>query len=324
MNLDYILKKIQTARMSDEPYKHIEIENLFEDQDLNNILCSPEIAIAPAADDEQLFSNLFDAGYKIIEFPGCTTDRKEYIEWHREKKATHKTNTACEGFGVVLRLYGPKSDTVMQLQDFFSSSRFIQCIAERFGISADECSYDAGIQKYLDGYEISPHPDIRKKALTFMVNVNPSPGSHNDEYHTSYLKFKNQWTYVQEYWRYNTDFDRAWVPWDWCNIVKQQRNNNSMVIFSPSHDTLHAVKAVYNHLGHQRTQLYGNLWHSNFPQLDSPSWEALMIRPIKVTSGNKSLSLTNLKSRVPAPIKRLIRARQSSKKQHELGSRNLD
>lgn len=31
--------------------------------------------------------------------------------------------------------------------------------------------------------------------------------------------------------------------------------------FSPSDDTLHAVKARYDHLVAQRTQMYGNLWY---------------------------------------------------------------
>ena len=43
-------------------------------------------------------------------------------------------------------------------------------------------------------------------------------------------------------------------------VVKQQKQNNSIVIFSPSFDTMHAVKASYCHLGGQRTQAYGNLW----------------------------------------------------------------
>jgi len=55
--------------------------------------------------------------------------------------------------------------------------------------------------------------------------------------------------------------ERCWVPWDWCTTVKQQTQNNSIVILSPSFDTIHAVKASYCHLEGQRTQLYGNLWY---------------------------------------------------------------
>ena len=41
-----------------------------------------------------------------------------------------------------------------------------------------------------------------------------------------------------------------------CETVKKQCRNNSIVIFAPNDDTLHAVKADYNHLKYQRTALW--------------------------------------------------------------------
>jgi hypothetical protein len=169
---------------------HIEINELFSKNDFEEIIRSPEITTKVAQDDEELFDLLFACGYKIINFPGCTVDYKEYIKWHKEKISSQKTNTSCEGYGVVMRLESPKSTVIGEVQDFLKSREFIDCAAEKFGIKACECNYDAGIQKYLDGYEISPHPDVRRKALTYMVNINPSPTSSDDEYHTSYLQFK--------------------------------------------------------------------------------------------------------------------------------------
>jgi hypothetical protein len=40
---------------------------------------------------------------------------------------------------------------------------------------------------------------------------------------------------------------------------------------------MHAVKANYNHLNGQRTQLYGNLWYKNVSTLDKLEWESLVI-----------------------------------------------
>lgn len=82
-----------------------------------------------------------------------------------------------------------------------------------------------------------------------------------------YLTFKQEKWFVQEFWRHNKDYDRCWLPWEWCNTVKQQRRNNSIVIFSPSYDTLHAIKLNYDHLQTQRTQFYGNLWYKETPDL---------------------------------------------------------
>jgi hypothetical protein len=62
-----------------------------------------------------------------------------------------------------------------------------------------------------------------------------------------------------------------------CKTEFVQTQNNSMVIFSPSNDTLHAVKANYDHLKGQRTQLYGNIWYSEIKDLKRIEWEDLDI-----------------------------------------------
>ena len=49
----------------------------------------------------------------------------------------------------------------------------------------------------------------------------------------------------------------------------------SIVLFSPSNDTLHGVKADYNHLYTQRTQLYGNLWYKESSVDKTLEWEQL-------------------------------------------------
>ena len=155
----------------------------------------------------------------------------------------------------------------------------MEVLAKKFHVDSAECHYDAGIQKYLDGYEISPHPDVRRKALTYMVNINPNPTSNSEQHHTSYLRFKPEWKFVEQYWVGNEKMDRCWVPWSWCEIVKQQTANNSLVAFSPKNDTLHAVKAGYDHLSHQRTQLYGNLWFEDCGTSATPRWEDFVVKP---------------------------------------------
>ena len=49
--------------------------------------------------------------------------------------------------------------------------------------------------------------------------------------------------------------DRCWVPWHWCETIKKQTDNNSVVIFAPDDDTIHAVNTDYQHLDYQRTQI---------------------------------------------------------------------
>ena len=66
------------------------------------------------------------------------------------------------------------------------------------------------------------------------------------------------------------------MPWFCAETIKQQKKKNSIVVFSPSDDTLHGVKTNYDHLSTQRTQLYGNLWYKNSSTKHHLEWEDLV------------------------------------------------
>ncbi len=273
-DLSYLIKKIEESDFQVTPFRHIYIENFFSQQHFNEIVQSNEIKSPEASSDAELIDGLYDSGFKIINFPGCVTDRKKYIGWHENgKRVSH--HSTCEGFGMAFRLFTFSSPILKAVNEFIMGEDFNNTIAKKFGIKISDCSIDGGIQKYLDGYEISPHPDLRKKAATFMVNINPDPSSEKMNHHTHYMHFDESKEYVKKFWQGNPKIDRAWVPWDWAVTEKQQNKNNSIVLFSPSDDTLHAVKADYDHLKTQRTQLYGNLWYKEDKALGKVEWEGL-------------------------------------------------
>ena len=74
------------------------------------------------------------------------------------------------------------------------------------------------------------------------------------------VRFKKEYEHIYETWE-KGDFEREWVPWDWCDTIKRHTKNNSIIMFTPSHRTLHAVKMDYPHTKFQRTQIYGNLMY---------------------------------------------------------------
>ncbi|WP_013322312.1 hypothetical protein [Gloeothece verrucosa] len=259
----YLLDKIASAEFRQEPFKHLEIFDFLSEEHFNAVINASQIAIAKANDTKSLIDTLIEQGYEIIAFPGCTTSVKAYLKWLKGQSGYTNVET-CEGFGLAFRLKTPQNNILKQLREFFHSEEFKNTLREKFNITRPT-KYDAGLQKYLQGYEISPHPDIRSKALTYMLNVNPSVNSEDLDIHTHYLTLKPKKRFIGEFWRYNEDYDRCWVPWEWCDTVKQQTKNNSIVIFAPSWDTLHAVKLNYDHLATQRTQYYGNLWYTDMP-----------------------------------------------------------
>jgi len=286
---DYVIERIKNAELTEAPFRHLYLENLFSPEHFAEIMSAPEIRIPAKRNDADLFDALFSSGYKIVNFPGCITNQKKYIAWHEGGKIAADSHSLCEAFGITLRLEEPSTEILLKIKDFLSSDAFNSAIADKFDIPLAETFLDNGIQKYLDGYEISPHPDNRKKALTFMVNINPDPGSEQREHHTHYLALKPEYQYVSSFWRDNSDCETCWIPWDWCETEFLQSKNNSMVIFSPSYDTIHGVRARYDHLAAQRTQLYGNLWFNETPDLLRVDWEDL---DIKTTAQNKKVELS--------------------------------
>jgi len=305
MSFDYVIDKIRTTPIERAPFDHLYIQDFFEPHHFSQITATPQIDLQSVQSDAELFDLLFENSWKIISFPGCIVDKDTYLNWHKNKSQKQtQNNSACEGFGMTLRLTKPSSPILSDLSHFLESDRFKQALADKFNISLDDVVYDWGIQKYLDGYEISPHPDIRRKALTYMVNINPNPSSEKENHHTHYLTFKDAYKYVESYWSGHKEQDRCWVPWDWCETQKIQTQNNSIVIFSPSNNTMHGVKANYNHLQHQRTQLYGNLWYNENKILPMPAWEDFVIN----TSTAKVPSLgSKIKDSIPAPLKQFVK-----------------
>lgn len=308
-DFDYLIKKLTDACFASYPFKHIYIEDFFSSEHFEQLLASEEIASPKANSDDELIDGLYAKGYKVIDFPGCVTDRSKYVAWHSEGR-NEPFHSACEGFGMVLRLYSIQSPILVAINEFISSERFNRAIAEKFGIDFEQCITDGGIQKYLDGYEISPHPDIRRKAATFMININPSPLSESLNHHTHYLRLTKKREYVKSFWEGNVDIDRAWVPWDWAETVHQQKKNNSIVLFSPSNETFHGVKADYEHLKTQRTQLYGNVWYKEGHTTSKLEWEDMGLLSKKTTSYS-SKSTNPIRSMIartiPSSVKTFIK-----------------
>jgi len=76
-------------------------------------------------------------------------------------------------------------------------------------------------------------------------------------------------------------------------------------MFSPSSLTMHAVKANYNHLKGQRTQLYGNLWYKNANTLNKLEWESLVIGKNQ-TKELLSQSASTFTSKINSGLKKLF------------------
>src|SRR6516225_450657 len=131
---DYLVEKIAKARFLGTPFRHIFIDRFLSDEHFDEITNAQEVNIPITASDELMFEQLFCAGYKIIGFPGCITDKKEYFGWHKTKPKSKHTHTACEGFGMTLRLMEPRTDLLCHLNEFLQGEEFNGVLADKFGI----------------------------------------------------------------------------------------------------------------------------------------------------------------------------------------------
>lgn len=304
---NYLIEKINKTENTVEPFNLLMVNNFFSESHFKEIIKSTQISTPVFSSDIEMFEYLFNNGYKIIDFPGCIANQKEYISWHNSKSITSKINTSCESFGMTLRLMEPKSNFLLSLNTFLQSDSVKEILSSKFSLDLESLYFDHGIQKYLDGYEISPHPDIRRKALTYMININPYENSEKSHHHTHYLRLKEEYKFIEHFWTGRSDIERCWLPWSWCETIFQQNANNSFVVFSPNNHTLHAVKADYDHLQGQRTQIYGNYWYKKYHELKHIEWEAFDLDSFSQERGKPIPKNTlGIPSFIKEPLKKLL------------------
>ena len=273
---DYIIDKIQRAEFQQHPFPHLYIEDFLSDDHLHRVITDRQIRLPAARTTERLIDDLHNLGYSPIQFPGCTTSVTEYLRWINGGGIGDLYNKdIVEASGMAFRLDRVQSPHIQNIQSFLNSPPFHDTLERKFALRDTRLS--TTIQKYLTGYEISPHPDVRSKALTFLVNINTETHMEHEDIHTHLLSFRDRYEKVSELWEKDQTMDRCWVPWDWCETHKLISKNNSLVMFAPGNRSLHAIKLDYDHLLCQRTQFYGNLWFNRSPKSAPAYYKELQI-----------------------------------------------
>lgn len=258
-DFSYISEKIKDAEFKQEPFKHLLIEDLLKQEHLDIVLSDSQVHFDEVDSTEILLKTLQNKGYRVQNFPGCTTDLGEYLHHYNNDSFPHgRKGTPIESYGVTYRLENISNPFIQQLTNYLNGEEFKQALEEKFEIKKQTRIITA-IQKNLSHYEISPHPDVREKQLTYLLNINKNSSIDEVPIHTNLLKFKPEWEFIKDYWKNNHERNTTWVPWDWCETKVVTNKNNSIVLFKPSVDTLHAIKMIYDHTRYQRTQFYGNL-----------------------------------------------------------------
>jgi hypothetical protein len=249
---DYLLDKITQADIESFPYKHIEVNNFLEQEHLDIFINDDQLHFKPCSSDYELFKSLLDNQYEVFSGAGVTKDFKKYLQML-------KNGEGIEGMGFFLPK--PRNPVLKEFLEFFRSDKFHECVKAKFDVTRPTRLH-SDYRKYLSRYQISPHPDMREKAMTYLLNLN-KPQATEYDIHTKVMFFKKEYEWKYEEWENNPNTQREWVPWEWCEEHKSIKENNSIIIFSPNNRTLHGARLYYPHYDFQRTQLYGNLWYTD-------------------------------------------------------------
>lgn len=263
----YLADRVRDAPLLSYPFPHLEIQHFLRNEDLKTLLKCDAVHFPPVKNTPALLLELRMRHYKAVAFPGCTMNVDDFLRGVRSMPPDATT----AGYGMTFR----RTPGVGSLVDYLNGLEFHAALRSRFGIQ-NETKIGTYVQKNLSGYEISPHPDVRRKAVTYLLNINPPRLAGRQDLGTHLLRFKPEYDDARAFWREHERRERCWVPWDWCETVKMIAENNSLLAFAPADDTLHAVKLDYDHCAAQRTQLYGSLVYTNRPwTLPAAEWPEL-------------------------------------------------
>ena len=192
-DLNYLTEKVLDAKIHTEPFDHIIIDNFLSDHDLKIILNDKQIHFDICQNTKDLINTLHEKNYSIQSFPGCSTDIKDYLDKYKNKVWPNERNgTPVETFGLTFRLKDYDNPRIEEIVKYMSSENFQNAISKKFNLSKKTYAITA-IQKNLSYYEISPHPDTRRKAATYLLNINKNDEAEKLDVHTHLLKFKENY-----------------------------------------------------------------------------------------------------------------------------------
>ena len=274
---EYLIDKIKKEPFIHSPFSHLEIKNFLSEEHLEMILHEKQIHFEKTNNHEHLYKTLQNKEWSILHFPGCTNKWSDYMKYVNNKTIQKdKKKNPIENIGITFRLNKYKNPKIKALIQFMNGKEFHDALKEKFEIK-DVTSIISAIQKNLTGYEISPHPDKRSKALTYLLNINCDPEIEKMNCHTHLLEFKPEYKKIEKYWATEPNIERCWVPWEWCTSKKTTNDNNSLLIFKPQSEpsSLHAIILDYDHLKFQRTQIYGNLMYDSNKEYINSSYRDL-------------------------------------------------
>ena len=134
----YLSQKIDEAKFEHAPFKHILIEDFLSEEHLQNVLQDQQIHFEEVRSTEELVERLFEKGYKIQNFPGCTSDLKEYLNHYNNSRfPANRKGTPIESYGITFRLHSYNNSATRRLVEYLNGAEFKSMLEKKFEIEED-------------------------------------------------------------------------------------------------------------------------------------------------------------------------------------------
>lgn len=260
---DYLLQKIRNAPIRLEPYPHIIIPNFFNQDDYNALLSSQLAMVKPDGKTSQLtlpqVSNrdelrieLDRHGWQPISYPGAI-----------EGATGDDLLSRPTGSGLVYKLTNKQADGPTGIRTLLhkflvgKDSQVADTLLSKFGKEPGSGWNVYEYNKDLNGYEISPHPDVSGKLITYQVNLAEDDRLAEYNLATRLLSIKPE--HQADIDRLAAERERPWGLWKWFNeVATVPFVGNTFFAFAPADNTYHAVKLEeYPETEQQRTMIRG-------------------------------------------------------------------
>ena len=117
---NYILDRINSANFIQYPFKLLYLKNILKPEHFNAIINSTTVNMH--ANTTEILINKLQKQYESIDFPGCTINISDYVQWHKTGigKFPPQTKEFSSSFGMSFRLTNTENDTIKQLLVSFS------------------------------------------------------------------------------------------------------------------------------------------------------------------------------------------------------------
>lgn len=127
----YLIEKIEQAEFFKDPFSFLIIDDFLSEEHFVEVTNAKEIKRPVFDSTKTLIDDLLGNGYKVQNFPGCSTSIEAYLNAYNSKE-WGVDERLLNGFGLTFRLNEYQTPILRRLIDFLNTPLFKKTIEAKF------------------------------------------------------------------------------------------------------------------------------------------------------------------------------------------------